>query len=144
TYYMGSVGGGMFKTTDSGSTWRPISDGFFETGSIGAIEVADSDPNIIYGGRGSVAIRSNVNEGRGLYKSTDAGETWAHIGLRDAGQIGSIRVHPTNPNLVYAAVLGTAFGPSETRGVYRSRDGGQTWQRVKFVSNRTGFVNLAM
>ncbi|MDA1305798.1 MAG: hypothetical protein O2917_00875 [Acidobacteria bacterium] len=144
TYYLGGAGGGVFKTIDSGTTWRPISDGFFETGSIGAIEVADSDPNIIYVGTGSVAIRSNVIEGRGLYKSTDAGETWTHIGLRDAGQIGAIRVHPTNPNLVYAAVLGTAFGPSETRGVYRSRDGGQTWQRVKFVSTRTGFVNLAM
>ena len=144
TYYMGGTGGGVFKTTDAGVTWRPISDGFFETGSIGAIEVAESDPNIIYVGTGSVAIRSNVIEGRGVYKSTDAGQTWTHIGLRDAGQIGSIRVHPTNPNLVYAAVLGSAFGPSETRGVYRSRDGGQTWQRVKFVSNRTGFVNLAM
>ena len=144
TYYMGASGGGVWKTTNNGATWQNISDGFFETASIGAIEVAESDPNIIYVGTGSVAIRSNVIEGRGLYKSTDAGRTWSHIGLRDAGQIGSIRVHPSNPNLVYAAVLGTAFGPNETRGVYRSRDGGQTWQRVKFVSNETGFVNLAM
>src|SRR5690606_2301413 len=144
TYYMDATGGGEWKTTNNVATRQNISDGFFETGSIGAIEVAESDPNIIYVGTGSVAIRSNVIEGRGLYKSTDAGETWTHIGLRDAGQIGSIRVHPANPNLVYAAVLGTAFGPSETRGVYRSRDGGQTWQRVKFISNRTGFVNLAM
>lgn len=144
TYYMGATGGGVWKTTNNGGTWQNISDGFFETGSIGAIEVAESDPNIIYVGTGSVAIRSNVIEGRGLYKSTDGGRTWSHIGLRDAGQIGSIRVHPTNPNLVYAAVLGTAFGPSDTRGVYRSRDGGQNWQRVKFVSRETGFVNLAM
>ncbi len=144
TYYMGATGGGVWKTTDSGATWANVSDGFFETGSIGAIEVADADPNVLYVGTGSVAIRSNVIEGRGMYKSTDAGRTWSFIGLRDAGQIGSIRVHPTNPNLVYVAVLGTAFGPNETRGVFRSRDGGTTWQKVLFVSPTTGFVNLAM
>lgn len=144
TYYMGSTGGGLFKTTDNGATWLPIADGQFETGSIGAIEVAESDPNIVYVGTGSVAIRSNVIEGRGMYKSTDAGRTWTHIGLRDAGQIGSIRVHPADPNLLYVAVLGSAFGPSDTRGVYRSKDGGATWQRVKFISRETGFVNLAM
>ncbi len=144
TYYMGATGGGVWKTTDRGATWANISDGFFETASIGAIEVAEANPDVIYVGTGSVAIRSNVIEGRGLYKSTDAGRTWTHIGLRDAGQIGSIRVHPANPDLVYVAVLGSAFGPSETRGVYRSKDGGRSWERVKFVSNRTGFVNLAM
>ena len=144
TFYMGATGGGVWKTTDAGATWANISDGYFETASIGAIEVADSDPNVIYVGTGSLAIRSNVIEGRGMYKSTDAGKTWTHIGLRDAGQIGSIRVHPKDPNLVYVAVLGLAFGPSETRGIFRSRDGGKTWQKTLYVNDRTGGANLAM
>jgi photosystem II stability/assembly factor-like uncharacterized protein len=144
TFYMGATGGGVWKTTNAGETWTNISDGFFETASIGAIEVAESDPSVIYVGTGSLAIRSNVIEGRGLYKSTDAGRTWTYAGLRDAGQIGSIRVHPKNANLVYAAALGTAFGANETRGIFRSTDGAKTWTKVLYVNDRTGGANLAM
>jgi photosystem II stability/assembly factor-like uncharacterized protein len=143
-YYFGSTGGGVFKTTDGGLTWTPVSDGFFQAGSIGAIAVADSDPNVVYVGTGSACPRGNVSIGVGVYKSTDAGKTWQHIGLPNAGLIGRIRVHPTNPDLVYVAVLGNIFGPNDERGVYRSKDGGRTWERVLFVSSRTGAVDLAM
>jgi photosystem II stability/assembly factor-like uncharacterized protein len=143
-YYMGSTGGGVWRTNDAGATWTNISDGFFEAGAIGAIEVATSDPNVIYVGTGSACPRGNVSPGVGMYKSTDAGATWRHIGLRDAGTIGRIKIHPTNPNLVYAAVLGNLFGPSKERGVYRSRDGGTTWQQVHAISERTGAVDLTM
>ncbi len=143
-YYMGSTGGGVWKTADAGTTWTSISDGFFEAGSIGAIEVSESDPNVIYVGTGSACPRGNVSPGVGMYKSTDAGKTWQHIGLRNAGAIGRIQIHPTNPNLVYVAVLGNLFAPSKERGVYRSRDGGATWELVHFVSDRTGAVDLAL
>ena len=144
TYYMGSTGGGVWKTTDGGERWRSISDGYFEAGSIGSVTVAESDPNVIYVGTGSSAIRGNVSAGVGMYKSTDAGKTWKHVGLREGGQIGDIQVHPTNPDVVYAAVLGHAFGPNDERGVFRSRDGGATWEKVHFVSDRTGCIDLSM
>lgn len=144
TYYMGSTGGGVWKTTDGGQVWNNVSDGFFDVGSMGAVAVARSDPNVIYAGTGSACIRGNVSTGIGVYKSTDAGARWTHVGLRDAGQIGRIRVHPNNPDLVYAAVLGHAFGRNEQRGVFRSQDGGETWERVLFVSDSTGAVDLAM
>ncbi|MBK8316210.1 MAG: hypothetical protein IPL01_20225 [Acidobacteria bacterium] len=141
---MGATGGGVWKTTDAGQSWVNISDGFFETGSIGAIGVADSDPNVIYVGTGSAAIRSNVIQGRGIYKSTDAGKTWQNFGLREAGQIGSIRVDPRNAKVAFVAVLGQPFGPNNDRGVFRTKDGGNTWQKVLFINNRTGVVSLAM
>ncbi|MBK9705802.1 MAG: hypothetical protein IPO77_01980 [Acidobacteria bacterium] len=144
TFYMGATGGGVWKTTDAGQSWVNISDGFFETGSIGAIGVADSDPNVIYVGTGSAAIRSNVIQGRGIYKSTDAGKTWQNFGLREAGQIGSIRVDPRNAKVAFVAVLGQPFGPNNDRGVFRTKDGGNTWQKVLFINNRTGVVSLAM
>ena len=144
TFYMGSTGGGVWKTTDGGVTWSNVSDKFFKTASIGAIAVADSDTNVVYAGTGSACIRGNVSPGDGVYRSTDGGRTWKHAGLADAGQIGRIRVHPADPDLVYAAVLGHAFGPSEERGVYRSKDGGATWERVLFVSDKVGAVDLAM
>src|SRR6201993_4024799 len=109
TFYMGGTGGGVWKTTDAGHTWVNVSDGFFSVGSMGAIEVSLSDPNIVYAGTGSSKIRSNVSIGRGIYKSTDAGKTWTFIGLRDAGQIATVRVHPSNPDLVYVAALGNPF-----------------------------------
>jgi len=144
TFYMGSTGGGVWKTEDAGVSWVNISDKFFEVGSIGAVAVADSDPNVIYVGTGSNAPRGNISPGRGIYKSTDAGKSWAHVGLSDAGQIGRIRIHPENPELAYAAVLGNLFAPSEERGVYRTHDGGKTWEKVLFVDQDTGSVELAM
>jgi photosystem II stability/assembly factor-like uncharacterized protein len=144
TFYMGATGGGVWKTTDYGITWTPISDGYFETGSIGAIEVAESDPSTIYVGTGSDGIRSNVIVGRGMYKSTDAGRTWTFSGLRDAGQIGAVEVHPKDPNVVFAAALGSPFGPGPERGVFRSKDGGKSWKKVLFVSDRIGAISLAM
>ncbi|MBI4475355.1 MAG: hypothetical protein HY646_22010, partial [Acidobacteria bacterium] len=144
TFYMGTVGGGVWKTTNYGITWAPVTDGQISTGSIGAIAVSDSNPEVVYGGTGSSAIRSNVILGRGIYKSTDAGRTWSFVGLKDAGQIGTMRVHPQNPDIAYAAVLGNPFAPGPERGVYRTKDGGRTWQKVLFISNDTGAVSLSM
>ena len=143
-YYMGAAGGGVWKTIDAGDHWENVSDGFFGVGSIGAIAVADSDPNVIYVGTGSACPRGNVSSGDGVYKSTDAGKTWGHVGLRQAGQIGRIRVHPNDPGLVYVAALGHIFGPNDERGVFRSRDGGATWEKVHFISDHTGVVDLSM
>ena len=144
TFYMGATGGGVWKTTDYGVSWENISDGYFETGSIGSIDVADADPDIIYVGTGSDGIRSNVIIGRGMYKSTDGGESWQHVGLREAGQIGSVVVHPTNPQVVYVAALGNPFGPNPQRGVFKSVDGGKSWEHVLFVSERTGAVDIEL
>lgn len=144
TFYMGSTGGGVWKTTDYGHTWTNISDGYFETASIGAMEVAESNPDVIYVGTGSAAIRSNIIRGLGMYKTTDAGKTWSHIGLRTAGQIGAVRVHPRNPDLVYAAVVGQPFGDSADRGIFRSKDGGRTWEKVFFINERTGVFSLVL
>ena len=183
-YYMGSTGGGVWKTTDAGKTWRNVSDAMrelepstdpeimgevdpalaevgllrepigglpttgtewrqrggdaFGTASIGAIAVAPSDTNVIYVGTGSACPRGNVSPGDGIYKSTDAGDTWRHIGLPEAGQIGRIVVHPTDPEIVYAAVLGHIFGSNPERGVYRSTNGGLSWSKVLFVSDEAG------
>lgn len=142
TFYMGATGGGVWKTIDYGRIWFNVSDGYFETGSIGAIQVADSDPNIIYVGIGSDGIRSNVITGRGMYKSIDAGKSWTFVGLRNVGQIGAVEVHPENPDLVYVAAMGHAFGPTTERGVYRSSDGGVSWEKVLFISDSTGAVDL--
>ncbi len=144
TYYFGGTGGGVFKSIDAGQTWTSITDHAFEAGSIGAIAVADSDPNVLYVGTGSGCPRGNVSPGIGVYKSTDAGKTWTHVGLRDAGQISRIRIHPTNPDLVYVAVLGNVFGPSAERGIFRSSDGGKTWDKVLHVNERTGASDLSM
>jgi photosystem II stability/assembly factor-like uncharacterized protein len=141
-FYMGATGGGVWKTTDYGRNWVNVSDGYFETGSIGAIQVSDSDPDIIYVGTGSDGIRSNVITGRGMYKSEDAGKTWKFLGLRDTGQIGAVEIHPSDPDIVFVAAIGSAFGPNPDRGVYRTLDGGDTWERVLFLSEKTGAVDL--
>lgn len=144
TFYMGATGGGVFKTVDAGNHWLPISDRQFKTGSVGAIAVADSDPNIIYVGMGEGDIRGNAAHGDGMYKSTDAGHTWKHIGLADTQQIGAVRVDPKNPDIVYVAALGHMAGSNEDRGVFRSKDGGKTWQKVLYKSNRAGAIDLAI
>ncbi len=144
TFYMGSTGGGVWKTTDGGGSWKNVSDGFFEAGSIGAIAVSRSDRNVVYAGTGSACPRGNVSPGIGIYRSTDAGQSWEHVGLRQAGQIAKLAIHPEDPHRVYAAVLGNVFGPNPERGVFRTLDGGKTWEKVLFVDERTGAVDLAM
>ena len=144
TFYMGATGGGVWKTTDNGASWQNISDGYFETASIGSIDVFDGNPDVVYVGTGSDGIRSNVIIGRGMYKSTDRGETWTFIGLRDTGQIGAVVIHPTNPDVVYVAALGNPFGPNPERGIYKTVDGGATWQQILFVSERTGGIDLEL
>ncbi len=189
TYYMGSTGGGVWKTTDAGLTWRNVSDVVrtldpqdqsrimgqvdpelasagvlrppvgglpegprrerregdgFGTASIGAVAVADADPNVVWVGTGSACPRGNVSPGDGVYRSTDAGQTWRHMGLDNAGQIGAIAIHPTDPDIVYVAVLGNIFGPSSERGVYRTTDGGLSWTKVLYVSDDAGAVDLVM
>jgi photosystem II stability/assembly factor-like uncharacterized protein len=142
TFYMGSTGGGVWKTTDAGQTWMNVSDAYFTEASMGSIDVALSDPNIVWAGTGSEAIRSNVSTGRGIYRSTDAGRTWQRMGLETVGQIGGVRIHPSDPQTVFVAAVGNAFAPSRDRGVYRTRDGGRTWEKVLFVSDSTGAVDV--
>jgi photosystem II stability/assembly factor-like uncharacterized protein len=142
TFYMGSTGGGIWKTTDAGHTFVNVSDGYFAVGSIGAVTVAPSDPNIVYVGTGSSKIRSNVSIGKGMYKSTDAGKTWTFIGLPDAGQIATVRVDPSNPDIVYVAAQGNPFKANPERGVYKSTDGGKTWQQVLHISDTAGATDL--
>jgi photosystem II stability/assembly factor-like uncharacterized protein len=143
TYYFGATGGGVWKTLDGGSSWQNVSDGFFG-GSIGAVAVAESDPNVVYVGGGEKTVRGNVSHGEGVWKSVDAGKSWRHVGLPDSRHIPRIRIHPDNPDLVYAAVLGHLFGPNDERGVYRSRDGGATWQRILFANRDAGAVDLTL
>ncbi len=143
-YYFGGTGGGVFKTTDGGARWEPISDTHFKTGSVGAIAVAASDPNVIYVGMGEGCIRGNAAHGDGVYKSLDAGKTWTHIGLADTQQIGRVRVHPRNPDIVWVAALGHMSGPNDDRGVFKSIDGGKTWRKVLFRNNKTGAIDLAV
>jgi len=144
-YYMGATGGGVWKTANAGISWENISDDYFNVGTIGAIAVAESDVNVIYVGTGEAPIRGvTTSHGDGMYKSTDAGATWSHIGLPRAGQIAKIIVHPADPDLVYVAVQGQIWGPSEERGVYRSKDGGATWEAVLQVDNETGATDLSM
>jgi photosystem II stability/assembly factor-like uncharacterized protein len=142
-YYMGTAGGGTWKTKDGGNTWINISDGFYG-GSIGAVAVSESDPNIIYVGEGEQTIRGDVSSGKGLWKSTDAGEHWEFIGLKESEHIGRIRVHPTNPDIVYVAAMGNLWKPNDMRGVYKSVDGGKNWKRVLFESNKAGAVDLIL
>ena len=143
-FYFGAVAGGVWKTQDAGQYWECVSDGYLKTASVGALEVAPSDPNVIYAGMGETTIRIDVSHGDGVYKSTDAGRTWRHMGLEDTRHIGKVRVHPTNPDIVYVAALGHAFGPNPTRGVFKSVDGGNTWRNVLFKSDKAGAVDLSL
>jgi len=144
TYYFGATGGGIWKTTDSGATWAPVSDGQLKSGSVGALAVSESDPNVIYAGMGEACVRGNAANGDGVYKSVDSGKTWKHMGLADSYHIGRIVIHPRNPDIVFVAALGHLFGPNEERGVYRSKDGGKTWQKMLYRDADTGAVDLAM
>jgi photosystem II stability/assembly factor-like uncharacterized protein len=142
TFYMGVASGGLFRTTDGGVTWSPLSDGTIPLGSMGSIAVADSDPRIIYVGTGSDGVRSNVSTGRGVYKSTDGGATWQFSGLYNAGQIGGVRIHPTDPNVVWVAAYGDAFKRNAERGVFKTTDGGRTWRKVLFVNDGVGAMDV--
>ena len=143
-FYQGATGGGVWKTSDGGSNWRAMSDKDFKTGSVGAIGVAESDPNVVYVGMGEAPIRGNVSHGDGVYKTTDGGKTWTNVGLKNTYQISRVRVHPRNPDLVYVAALGHVWAPNADRGIFRSKDGGRTWEKVLFVSEKTGASDLCM
>ncbi|HQR41736.1 MAG TPA: hypothetical protein PLX97_03610, partial [Gemmatales bacterium] len=142
-FYFGSTGGGVWRTNDAGTTWQCISDGFFG-GSIGAVAVSEEDPNVIYVGEGEKTVRGNVSHGNGVWRSTDAGKTWKHVGLKDTRHVPRIRIHPKNPDVVYVAALGHLYGPSKERGVFRSSDGGKTWQNILFVNEEVGAVDLLL
>ena len=141
TYYFGAVGGGVWKTSDGGVSWDPMFDKE-PISSIGAIAVADFDPNVVYAGSGEACIRGNISYGDGVYKSTDAGKTWTNVGLKDTRHIGAIIIHPTNPDIVYVAALGHAYGPNTERGIFRTRDGGKTWEKVLYLDDRTGGIEV--
>ena len=142
TFYMGATGGGVWKTTDYGTSWNNVSDDYFSTPSIGAIRVAQNDPNIVYVGTGSDGMRSNVIVGKGVYKSVDAGKSWEHIGLEKVGQIGAVELHPSNYNIAYVAAIGQPFNANPERGIYRTKDGGLTWKKVLFISDKVGISDL--
>lgn len=144
TFYLGASGGGVWKTEDYGTTWKNISDGYFTTPSIGDIGVAPNDPNIVYVGTGSDGLRSNVIAGKGMYKSIDAGSTWEHIGLKETGHIGAVEIDPTNHNIVWVAAIGNAFKPNAERGIFKTIDGGKSWEKVLFISDKVGFADLEL
>jgi photosystem II stability/assembly factor-like uncharacterized protein len=143
-YYFGATGGGVWKTTDGGLTWRPVSDRHFKRSSVGAIAVAASNPDIVYVGMGETQLRGNIIQGDGVYKTTDGGRTWAHMGLENTLAIGRVRVHPTNPDVVYVAALGDPYASTPDRGVFKSTDGGKTWTKSLFRDEKTGAVDLVI
>ncbi len=142
TYFFGAVAGGLWKTSDAGVTWVPIADEFLKTGSVSDIAIAPSDPNVIYVGMGESTIRTDVSFGDGVYKSTDGGKTWNHCGLAETRHIGKVRIHPKNPDIVWVAALGHAFGSNKERGIYKSTDGGKNWKQVLFKSKTAGAIDL--
>jgi photosystem II stability/assembly factor-like uncharacterized protein len=143
-YYFGATGGGLWKTTDAGTTWRPVSDGFFKTSSVGAVAVADSNPDLVYAGMGETKLRGDIIMGDGVYKSTDGGRTWTHAGLADTQTIARIRIHPANADVVYVAAFGHPGGPNDERGVFRSTDGGKTWNNVLSRGSKAGAIELCL
>lgn len=143
-FYFGACGGGVWKTNDGGTYWENISDGYFTAAAVGALALSESDPNVLYAGTGETNIRLDVTYGDGVYKSTDGGSSWSHVGLKETRHIGEIRIHPQDPDLVYVAALGHVFGPNPERGVFRSRDGGNTWDKVLYRSEKAGAVDLSM
>ncbi len=143
-FYFGTSSGGVWRTDNGGSTWRNISDGFFNRASVGAIAIAEADPHVLYVGMGECGLRSNVTHGDGVYRSDDGGANWRHVGLAETQNIARVRVHPRSPDLVYVAAFGHRFGPNDERGVYRSHDGGKNWERVLFRSPHAGAIDLSM
>ena len=143
TFLMGSTGGGVWKSDDAGGSWTNITDAHFG-GPIGAIAIAPSDPNTLFVGTGSACPRGNISAGHGIYKSNDNGKSWKFSGLPETGQIGKIIIHPNDADLLYVAALGHIFGPNEERGVFRSKDGGETWEHILAISDTTGAVSLSM
>ncbi|MBA3297117.1 MAG: glycosyl hydrolase [Acidobacteria bacterium] len=143
-YYFGATGGGVWKTTDGGLTWRPIADRFLRTSSVGAIAISESNPDVVYVGMGETQLRGNVIQGDGVYKTIDAGKTWTHVGLEKTMAIGRVRVHPTNPDIAYVAALGNPYGSTQDRGLFKTTDGGKTWARILFRDDKTGAVDLSM
>ncbi len=144
TFYFGACAGGVWKTTDAGTYWECVSDGYFKTSSVGALAVSQTDPNVIYAGMGESTIRTDVSHGDGVYKSTDAGRSWQQMGLEDTRHIGKIVIHPQNPDIVYVAAVGHAFGTNEERGVFRSVNGGETWEKILYKSEKAGAVDISI
>jgi photosystem II stability/assembly factor-like uncharacterized protein len=144
TFYMGVASGGVFRTIDGGANWVPITDGKVPLGSTGSIAVADSDPKVIYLGTGSDGVRSNVSTGRGVYKTIDGGETWTFAGLYNAGQIGAVRIHPTNPDIAWVSAMGDAFKSNAERGIFKTTDGGKSWKKVLYVSDKAGGMDVEL
>lgn len=143
-YYFGAVGGGLWKTTDGGFTWKPVTDGQIASSSVGAVAVSESNPDIVYIGTGETEFRGNIMQGDGVYKSPDGGKTWKNIGLKNTQAIARIRIHPSNPNIVYVSALGHPYGPSEDRGVFKTTDGGTTWKKVLYKNDRAGAEDLVL
>src|SRR5436190_3312857 len=143
-YYFGAVGGGLWKTIDGGTTWNPVTDDQIHSSSVGAVAVSESNPDIVYIGMGDACLRGNIMQGDGVYKSIDAGKTWTHMGLAETQIVARVRVHPTNPDIVYVAAFAHPAGPNDQRGVFRSKDAGKNWTRVLFRNDRTGAIDLAI
>jgi photosystem II stability/assembly factor-like uncharacterized protein len=142
--YFGAVGGGLWKTTDGGENWRPVTDFKITSASVGAVAVSETNPDLVFIGTGESCIRGNIMPGDGVYRSRDGGETWEHVGFRDSDAISKIRIHPTNPEIVFVASFGRYSVPSPQRGVFKSTDGGETWRNVLFRDDRTGAVDISI
>jgi len=143
-YYFGAVGGGLWKTVDGGLTWKPVTDGQINSSSVGAVAISEANPDVVYIGTGETQFRGNIMQGDGVYKSADAGKTWQHIGLRNTQAIARVRIHPTNPDIVYVAALGHPYGPNEERGVFKTIDGGKTWKKILYKGDAAGAVDLVI
>ncbi|MEO9191203.1 MAG: hypothetical protein ABI224_14575, partial [Acetobacteraceae bacterium] len=142
-YYVATTGGGVWKTADGGKTWNPMTDAYFG-GTVGSVALFKGNPDIVWAGGGETPIRGNVSYGDGVWKSIDAGKTWSFMGLGATQYIGRIITHPTDPNIAYVAALGHVFGPNSERGIYRTKDGGKSWEKVLFKNDSTGAADLAM
>jgi len=141
-YYFGAVGGGLWKTTDGGTTWRPVTDGQIQSSSVGAVAVAESNPDVVYLGMGETELRGNIMQGDGVYKSIDAGKTWSSVGLADTHAIGRLIINPKNPDVAFVAALGHPFGDNDERGIFRTHDGGKTWEKVLYKDSKTGGIDV--